>query len=351
MKNKVKSFFSVAILTAMIVTLLFTSERASFNAYAAKDNVVIVIDPGHGGTGDRNLGAQYNGISEKEITLTVANYIKSYLENFDNVTVYMTRTTDTVVSLENRVKYAKSVNADFMFSIHFNASVEHDLCGSEVWVSAYDKYYENGYEFASAEVAELSQLGLYVRGIKTRLGSNGDYYGIIRHARNYDVNAVIIEHCYLDHPADLAWLRSQTDPYQTLAIADATAIAKYFGLKSSKLSIDYSTYKNVDIATPTTVMADDQTAPTVCTLNSAVKDKTTGNITASITAQDPETPIIYYRYSFDGGKNWSFVAAWNWSKTTDTVVIKDPTNKATSLTIQVYNQYDLKTISNTISIN
>lgn len=351
MSKKIKSFISIFALTAMVFILLFTSENATFTVNAAKDNVVIVLDPGHGGTGDRNLGAQYNGISEKEITLKVANYAKAYLESFDNVTVYMTRTTDTVVSLEDRVKFAKSVNADFMYSIHFNASVDHDLCGSEVWVSAYDKYYENGYEFASAEVAELSKLGLYIRGIKTRLGNNGDYYGIIRHARNYDVNAVIIEHCYIDHPADLAWIRSQADPYQALGIADATAIAKYFGLKSSKLSIDYSNYKNVDVKTPTKVMANDLTAPTVCTLNSAVMNKSTGDITASITASDPETPIIYYRYSFDGGKNWSYVAAWDHSKTTNTVVIHDPSKSAASLTIQVYNQYDLKTTSSTISIS
>lgn len=351
MRKRIKSIIGFLVLTTMLFTLVFTSQNVSAYADTAKPNYVVVIDPGHGGTGDRNLGAQYNGISEKEATLKVATYLKSYLENFDNVTVYMTRTTDTEISLENRVKYAKSVNADFMFSIHFNASVDHDLCGSEVWVSAYDKYYENGYEFAACELAELSGLGLYSRGIKTRLGSKGDYYGIIRNARSYDLNAVIIEHCYLDHPADLAWLKSNADPYQVLGVADATAIAKYFGLKSSKLSLDYSSYVNVDINTPTTVMANDTTAPTVCTLNSAVKNTTTKEITANITAIDPDTPIIYYRYSFDGGKNWSFVAAWNQNKTTDSVTIKDPTNKATSLTIQVYNQYDLKTTSNTINLN
>ena len=80
-------------------------------------------------------------------------------------------------------------------------------------------------------------------------------------------------------------------------------------------------------------------------------NKSTGDITASITASDPETPIIYYRYSFDGGKNWSYVVAWDHSKTTNTVVINDPSKSAASLTIQVYNQYDLKTTSSTISIS
>ena len=80
MSKKIKSFISIFALTAMVFILLFTSENATFTVNAAKDNVVIVLDPGHGGTGDRNLGAQYNGISEKEITLKVANYAKAYLE-------------------------------------------------------------------------------------------------------------------------------------------------------------------------------------------------------------------------------------------------------------------------------
>jgi len=340
----------VSICFAIILSfMMFFSYDLSTTSYAATDPVVIVIDPGHGGTGDRNLGAQYNGYSEKEITLKVAKAMKAYLEKFDNVVVYLTRTTDTYVSLADRAKFAASVNADFMYSIHFNASVEHDLCGSEIWISAYGDYYKNGYEFAYVEQQELMSLGLYQRGIKTKLGNNGDYYGILRNARAYGVNCALIEHCYLDQGADLAFLKSSADPYAELGIADATAVAKYFGLKSAALSVDYSSYENISVEAPTTPVSQDLTEPTVCTINSAKKNKKTKTISVNATCIDPDSPIIYYRYSFDNGATWSSVVGWNRALETDTVEIPYTGNVST-LTIECYNQYDLITVSNTVSL-
>ena len=51
MRNKIKTFVSILSLTAMVFALIFTSESATVTVDAAKDNVVIVLDPGHGGTG------------------------------------------------------------------------------------------------------------------------------------------------------------------------------------------------------------------------------------------------------------------------------------------------------------
>ena len=41
--------------------------------------VKIVIDPGHGGT---NLGAQYNGFTEKYMTMVVANAMAEELKKY-----------------------------------------------------------------------------------------------------------------------------------------------------------------------------------------------------------------------------------------------------------------------------
>ena len=101
-------------------------------------NTVIVIDPGHGG---ENLGAQVDGYTEKEMTMIVAKAMKKELENYDNVVVYLTRESDQEFSLEERAQFAKDRNADFLFCLHFNSSVNHNLYGSEVWVSAFGEYY------------------------------------------------------------------------------------------------------------------------------------------------------------------------------------------------------------------
>ena len=95
-----KKLISYVFTFVMIFTAIFGA--ISIDTNAASKNVVVVIDPGHGGEGDRNLGAQYNGLSEKALTLQVANALKAELEKFDGVTVYTTRTTDTAISLEDR---------------------------------------------------------------------------------------------------------------------------------------------------------------------------------------------------------------------------------------------------------
>ena len=127
-----KKLLSVLFVFTLIFQIFLTA-AFPVKAEAAKKAVNIVIDPGHGGEGERNLGAQYNGLSEKELTLQLANALVTELSKYDNVNVYITRTTDTIMSLDSRAEYAKSVGADFVYSIHFNASLEHDFYGSEVW--------------------------------------------------------------------------------------------------------------------------------------------------------------------------------------------------------------------------
>ena len=116
MKNKsvIAKKFMAVILTIAFSISLFVIPAFSIESGAANKNVVVVIDPGHGGTGDRNLGAQYNGLSEKELTLQLANMLKTELEKYEGITVYQTRTTDVIMSLEDRAKFAQNVNADFV---------------------------------------------------------------------------------------------------------------------------------------------------------------------------------------------------------------------------------------------
>ena len=87
------------------------------------ENIVVVIDPGHGG---ENLGAEYEEYTEKEMTLIVAKAMKAELEQYEGITVYLTRTGDEDLTLEERCDYAASVNADFLFCLHFNMSEYQD---------------------------------------------------------------------------------------------------------------------------------------------------------------------------------------------------------------------------------
>ncbi len=91
----------------------------------------VLIDPGHGGD-PRNGGAGreecYGAISaqgymEKTATLEVARKLKSLLEK-QGLATEMTRSSDTYVSLEERVSKAMALpSRDWLFvSIHFNRS-------------------------------------------------------------------------------------------------------------------------------------------------------------------------------------------------------------------------------------
>lgn len=90
---------------------------------------VVLLDPGHGGEEDgatRTLRkvnskgrAYYENIYEKDLSLRVAKEIKKFLKN--KHTVYLTRSFDRNISLEERAKMADTVKADIFISIHFNS--------------------------------------------------------------------------------------------------------------------------------------------------------------------------------------------------------------------------------------
>lgn len=199
---------------------------------------VIVLDPGHGGS---DIGANYAPYVEKAMTLCTAAYLYQELSQYDNVEVYLTRTEDKDVSLAERVDFAHSVNADFLLSLHFNAAGTGDVkSGSMILPSAFGSLYSQECSFGLLNLQQLAALGLKSHGFWTRLGRTGsDYYGIIRRSVNYNMPAVITEHCFVDNENDRKFL-AQPDSYQKLAHADATALAQYLQLKSTALGVDYS---------------------------------------------------------------------------------------------------------------
>lgn len=212
-------------------------------------NLVIVLDPGHGGSDGGNPGS---GLSEDELTLAIAAACKVELDTYSGVTVYMTRATDASVEIEERAEIAKKYGADVLISFHTNAAVE-TAHGAEV-------YYPNanynatagatGKELAAKVLEKLVALGLYDRGIKIRNsennttyadGSLADYYGIIRESKERGFPAIIIEHAFQTNSGDVAGYLNSSEKLKKLGVADATAIAQYYGLtkKGTKVSMNY----------------------------------------------------------------------------------------------------------------
>lgn len=82
-----------------------------------KNTSIIVIDAGHGG---KDCGALRNGILEKDITLDVSDRLQSILQK-KGYKVYMTRTNDTYVTLEDRVLFTENINPAVFVSVHVNS--------------------------------------------------------------------------------------------------------------------------------------------------------------------------------------------------------------------------------------
>ncbi len=322
-------------------------------------SVVVVIDPGHGG---ENLGGFTDEFIEKELTIKVANYMRERLQQYEGVEVYLTHEDSSSPDLgrDERAEIAKAHNADFMFSIHFNMSSDHTLYGSEVWTSAYGEYYKAGQEFANIEMEALTGLGFYDRGIKTRLGKDGDdYYGAILQPKKLGIPAVIIEHCHMDEDRDADYLRSHgEEAYRTFGYLDADCVAKYFHLKSSSLGVDYTNYTYPSISLPSAVMGPDLTPADEVSVELAETDTGSGTARIKITAKDSESKMLYYSLSYDGGMTFGKVWPWNEDKEalkpTDadsiTVEVDLAEKEPRDLVVKVYNRLDRKADSNVLTL-
>jgi N-acetylmuramoyl-L-alanine amidase len=85
---------------------------------------MIVLDPGHGGidSGTRAGGTE----DEKTLVLDFALTLRDKLEKSGKYRVVMTRTDDTFVPLADRVRFARSRNAQLFISIHCDALARGD---------------------------------------------------------------------------------------------------------------------------------------------------------------------------------------------------------------------------------
>ena len=216
---------------------------------------VIVLDPGHGGW---DSGASANGLIEKNLTLKIAQYCRSALQQYPDVKIVMTRYSDvspsgtknTSVDLQKRADIARDNKANLLVSFHINAG---GGTGAEVWIprnsSWYSSFYEMGDSLGKDVLNRLSAIGLVNRGTKNDYydyngkqlyypdGSRADSLAVIRHCREYGIPAVLIEHGFIDKASDAGYLSS--DWYlKRMGEADAEAIANQLGLKKTGLVWD-----------------------------------------------------------------------------------------------------------------
>ncbi|HCA89582.1 MAG: N-acetylmuramoyl-L-alanine amidase [Legionellaceae bacterium] len=94
-------------------------------------DVMVVLDPGHGGHDPGALGLQHT--AEKNITLAIALKLKSMINKEPGIKAVLTRQNDSYLSLRARLTKARQYNADIFISIHADAFINRHSQGASVF--------------------------------------------------------------------------------------------------------------------------------------------------------------------------------------------------------------------------
>ena len=129
---------------------------------------LVVVDPGHGGTDSGAIGT--HGVSEKNVVLDVAQeMIRLNQEIYGGVLeLYLTRYSDTLISLTDRTRLARALKVDAYVSIHCNQAKRTGAQGIEVFIpEGSGRFMEASLQLTNAIAQDLGQdLGLKDRGVK-----------------------------------------------------------------------------------------------------------------------------------------------------------------------------------------
>ena len=228
---KSKKIRIIVVFLSIITTLVLLTSNKSL----ASSDIVVALDPGHGGT---ESGAVGGNLVEKELTWKLASRVKEILDSTPGITGVLTKSKDETLNREIRARRAKDNDADLLVSFHINSNdASSNLSGAEVYITHNTKqrrYYEYSNILGLDILENLRNVGVpsFSYRPKTRVGTPddiypdgtiADYYGIISWPMHLDIPAVLIEHCFINNPSDRANYLNDTMLYK-MAEADAKAI-------------------------------------------------------------------------------------------------------------------------------
>ena len=182
-----KRLIALIVLLAVVATPVSAQKKETYRVRT------VVIDPGHGGA---KPGAQGAKTQEKVITLAIAKKFGKLLEdNYPDVKVIYTRTTDVDISLAERAHIANRNKADLFISIHANSHPTSSPTGVETFVMGLSESRAN-LEVAKTENADILLEADYKK--------NDAYKGFDPNAPESFVMLAMFQNAYLDKSLNLA---------------------------------------------------------------------------------------------------------------------------------------------------
>lgn len=188
----------------------------------------VVLDPGHGGGESGAVGPA--GLAEKSVNLAVASRAAELLHS-RGIAALLTRTDDYRATIGFRVELAAAARPALLLSIHHNAEPDgpRDGPGTETFyqIGSPDSrrlaglMYEEAIRFLSPLQADW--VADRDAGAKWRPNSSGgDYYGILRRAREAGIPAILAELAFISNPSEETLLaKEQTSNLEAEAVAQA----------------------------------------------------------------------------------------------------------------------------------
>ncbi|WP_415765999.1 N-acetylmuramoyl-L-alanine amidase [Pseudomonas sp. ZB1P45] len=116
--------------TAAPLQMAAAPEAAIDKAHPKRD-IIVVVDPGHGGKDPGAVGAK--GEREKDVVLSIAQLLAKRLKREKGFDVKLVRNDDFFVPLRKRVEIARKHNADMFISVHADAAPRLTASGASVY--------------------------------------------------------------------------------------------------------------------------------------------------------------------------------------------------------------------------
>jgi len=181
---------------------------------------LILIDPGHGGD---DYGTNSSGISkyhEKYLNLSTSELVRNFLLQF-GYRVFMTRTDDTFISLEERTNIANQRNPVLFVSIHYNSAPNPIAEGIEVF------YYRDDRNKARSNKSKLLAQSILDKTLqRTQAKSRGVKHGNLAVIRETNMAAILIEGGFMSSASEMEKIKKVS--YQkSLALGIAQGIQDY----------------------------------------------------------------------------------------------------------------------------
>jgi N-acetylmuramoyl-L-alanine amidase len=180
-------------------------------------NLVILLDPGHGGPEPGAFGPLGAKLPEKAINLSTAFKIKYELEKL-GATVEMTRTGDDELSLHGRVEKSRALRPDLFLSIHANSLDESRDGARTMGISTWHK------ERVSEDFSSFMYDFLWNDLNRPRVGTHQANFYVCRPTW---APSFLIETGFLCNPWEFSWLVNAREQ-DRLARSIARGIASYY---------------------------------------------------------------------------------------------------------------------------